>query len=82
MTIQKLEKFKRSIPEEIERLKEEKSSLELRIEEFENSGIIVRKKLHGGVIAQFGECSREFIDSLESCKLTLENDGIVVSDYK
>ncbi len=81
-TIQKLEEFKKSITEELERLNEEKNSLESRIREFENSGIIVRGELHGGVVAQFGEFCHEFIDSRNSCKITLENNQIVISEYK
>jgi uncharacterized protein (DUF342 family) len=79
---QKLQAFKKELPENLKTLKQRKAELEESIAELKDARIIVERKLHVGVKAHFGIVYREIVEAKERCKLTLEGNQVLISDYR
>lgn len=80
--LNKLEEFQAGVPDALKALEKNKAQIEERMREFEDAHIIIKDTLHAGVVAHFGPIYREFTDSQKRCKLTLEGNRIMVSEWK
>ncbi len=80
--LSQLEEFQKTAPGELKRLKEEQAQLEEQLAEIADASIICEKTLHAGVIAYFGMVYREFTESHQRCKLTMDDGRVVLSESR
>ena len=78
----KLQVFKKELPENLKALNQRKADLEEAIAKLKDDRIIVERKLHTGVKAQFGIVYREIVETTERCKITLEGNQVMISDFR
>ena len=78
----KLQVFKKELPENLKALKQHKNELEEAIAKLQDARVIVERNLHVGVKAHFGIVYREIVESTERCKLTLEGNQVMISDFR
>lgn len=78
----KLEEFQASAPKELERLIEKRGMLDAKLKEVADAQIIVEDKLYHGVAAHFGTIYREFTESQQRCRITLENGRVILSEWR
>ncbi|MEW5994285.1 MAG: FapA family protein [Candidatus Zixiibacteriota bacterium] len=80
--LKELETFRRTVPQAIADLKEKKATLEERLTGFRDAVIIAEDTMHPGVVAHYGIVYRQITEPTSRCKLTLEGNQIIFSDYR
>lgn len=77
-----LEKFQKSLPDEINNLSEEKKQIEEKLREFKDAQIIGEGTIFPGVKVHFGLIYREIEEAMKSRRFTLEGSSITLSEWK
>ena len=80
--LKKLEDFKRNVPEAMEAFEKKKGDIEEKLKQFKDAVIIAEDIIYPGVKAHFGIIYRQINDAVKKCKLTLEDNQVVFSEYK
>lgn len=80
--VKKLEEFQADAPLALEGLTRKQQELEQQLQEVADAAIIVEDTLYHGVVAHFGNMYRDVTESVKRCKLTLQDDRIIISDYR
>jgi len=80
--LDKFEQFQRDLPANIKELLAQKKVIEEEIAKNNDAVIIAEETLHSGVKASFGIVYREILEEYKRCKLTLEGNKVMVSDFK
>lgn len=80
--LKKLEDFQRSVPEAVKALEEKKGDIEEKLKQYKDAVIIAEDTIYPGVKAQFGIIYREINEAVKQCRLTLEGNQVVFSEYK
>jgi uncharacterized protein (DUF342 family) len=78
----KLEKFQTELPDNLEKLNQEKTRLEEELSKFKDARIIVESKLFPGVKAYFGHIYYEVIEEIDRCNLVFDGNQVVVSTFR
>lgn len=78
----KLEQFQKDLPGNIKELLAQKAAIEEEIAKNNDAVIVAEEVLHSGVKASFGIVYREILEDYKRCKLTLEGNKVMVSDFK
>jgi uncharacterized protein (DUF342 family) len=80
--LQKLEEFQKGLPGNLEELKKEKTVIEEKMREYRDARIIIEDRLHPGVKAYFGIIYREVLEESGTCKLILEGNQVLMTEFK
>lgn len=80
--LKKLEEFQKSVPGELEELRAKLSEYAERMKEHSDACIIGEDTIYPGVQAHFGIVYREIEQERKKCKLMLEVDHVVMSEFK
>ena len=80
--LEELKKFSDDLPGTIESLKVQKEALEEKMREFKDACIIGEKVVHNGVVAHFGPIYRENLEDHLHCKLTIEGNQVLLSEFR
>lgn len=78
----KLEQFKKDFPENMANLKQQKADLEEEMKQYADARIVAEEAVYPGVKAQFGIVYREINEEKERCKLTLEGNKVMISEFR
>jgi uncharacterized protein (DUF342 family) len=81
-TLTQLEALQKEIPLSLEDLENQKAEIEQAMSEVKDARIIVEDTLYPGVKACFGLVNRQIVNHQRRCKLTLEGNKILTSDFK
>jgi uncharacterized protein (DUF342 family) len=80
--LKKLEDFQKSVPEVVKALEKKKGDIEEKLKQYKDAVIIVEDTIYPGVKAQFGIIYREINEAEKQCKLTLEGNQVIFSEYR
>jgi hypothetical protein len=78
----KLEQFKKDLPGNLASLQRQKEELEEEMKQYKDARIIVESIIYPGVKAQFGIVYRDINEEKERCKLTLDNNKVMISEFQ
>jgi len=78
----KLKAFQKELPGNITAVEEQKQQVVLQLAKFKDSQIIAEDTLHSGVKAQFGIVYREFTDDKKRCRLSVDGNKVMVSEFR
>ena len=79
--LKKFQVFQDSAPEAIKELEMKKTGIEERFKEFCDAIIIAEDTIYPGVAAHFGIVYRQVTEAEERCKLTIEGNQVLFSEY-
>lgn len=80
--IDKLRQFQRDLPTNVDTLIGQKKEIEEKLREFNDAQIIAEERVYAGVKAYFGIVYREIMEEYRVCKMTLDGNLVVLSDFK
>lgn len=80
--LRKLERFKKNVPHTLEELKSKKAKLEEKLKQFQDTVIIAEDTIFPGVKAHFGPVNRQVTEAIKRCKLILEGNQVIFSEYR
>jgi uncharacterized protein (DUF342 family) len=78
----KLERFKKDLPAELEKLNIVKLNLEEKMSELKNASIIVDEVIYPGVKTYFGIIYREIEEEIKKRKLIYDGSQIFLAEWK
>jgi len=78
----KLKAFQKELPDNIAEMEKQKEQVVKQLEKYKDSQIIAEDTLHSGVKAQFGIVYREFTDDKKRCRLTVDGNKVMISEFK
>ena len=80
--LKKLEEFRDNVPHALKALHEKKLEIEERFQQFKDAVIIAEETMYIGVEAHFGVVYRQITETRNQCKLNLESNQVIFSEYR
>lgn len=80
--LDKFEQFQKDLPLSLESLNHQKAELEEEMKQYADARIVAEEAIFPGVRAQFGIVYRDINEEKERCKLTLDNNKVMISEYR
>jgi uncharacterized protein (DUF342 family) len=80
--LDKFESFLKELPGSLEELEKKRAALEQALSKFKDARIVADDTLHTGVRAHFGMVYRDMLQDQKRCKLTLEGNKVLTSDFR
>ena len=80
--LEELKKFADDLPPTLELLNAQKQDVENKMRKFRDACVIAEKVMHTGVVAHFGPIYRENLEDHLHCRLILEGNQVLLTEYR